>query len=181
MRACSAEVAAQSLRDLPRLCKTVQQATCAEGVTVLQNNEASAGQEVFHAHFHVIPRMKGDKLVGLPKSAPEMISTEAATEMLAKFAAADPGNRRKKEGAKKPRIRVFRRGVRGSKLESWKKLDEICENYLAGRCRNTSEQCRRIHQGDIEQRIEKIDEVCNNFLEGRCRFGDLCRRQHPAQ
>ena len=27
---------------------------------------------------------------------------------------------------------------------------------------------------------EKLDEVCNNFLEGKCRYGDNCRRQHPA-
>ena len=28
---------------------------------------------------------------------------------------------------------------------------------------------------------EKLDEVCNNFLAGRCRYGENCRRQHPAQ
>jgi|EP01049_Picozoa_sp_SAG25_P007380 hypothetical protein len=61
-----------------------------------------------------------------------------------------------------------------------RKTDEICQNYLAGRCRY-GDQCRRIHQGDIEQKVEKIDEVCNNFLEGRCRFGDMCRRQHPGE
>jgi len=27
---------------------------------------------------------------------------------------------------------------------------------------------------------EKLDEVCNNFVAGRCRYGDNCRRQHPA-
>jgi len=60
------------------------------------------------------------------------------------------------------------------------KLDEICNNYLEGRCRY-GDDCRRIHQGDVEQKVEKIDEVCKNFLEGRCRFGDMCRRQHVQQ
>ena len=31
-----------------------------DGVNILMNNEASAGQEVFHAHLHVIPRLSGD-------------------------------------------------------------------------------------------------------------------------
>jgi len=34
----------------------------AEGFNVCINNEAVAGQEVFHAHFHVVPRKKGDGL-----------------------------------------------------------------------------------------------------------------------
>lgn len=58
-----------------------------------------------------------------------------------------------------------------------KKIDEVCNNYLAGKCRS-GEQCRRQHIGEIQQTVEKIDEVCNNFLAGRCRFGELCRRQH---
>ncbi|WP_367391870.1 HIT family protein [Lewinella sp. LCG006] len=31
-----------------------------EGTNILQNNGAAAGQDVFHAHFHVIPRLSGD-------------------------------------------------------------------------------------------------------------------------
>jgi histidine triad (HIT) family protein len=34
----------------------------ADGVNVLNNNEPSAGQVVFHTHIHIIPRKKGDGL-----------------------------------------------------------------------------------------------------------------------
>jgi hypothetical protein len=55
---------------------------------------------------------------------------------------------------------------------------EVCKNYLSGKCR-LGENCRRIHEGDIEQAaVVKLDEVCNNFKEGKCRFGDNCRRKH---
>ncbi|HEV7318279.1 MAG TPA: HIT family protein [Ensifer sp.] len=51
---------------LPSLIATVQklavaakEAFEADGVTVMQFNEAPAGQSVFHLHFHVIPRRDG--------------------------------------------------------------------------------------------------------------------------
>lgn len=51
---------------LPALIATVQklaiaakEAFEADGVTVMQFNEAPAGQSVFHLHFHVIPRRAG--------------------------------------------------------------------------------------------------------------------------
>ncbi|HEV7306753.1 HIT family protein [Ensifer sp.] len=51
---------------LPALIATVQKlavaardAFDADGVTIMQFNEAPAGQSVFHLHFHVIPRRDG--------------------------------------------------------------------------------------------------------------------------
>ena len=34
----------------------------AEGFNVVMNNGAAAGQVVFHAHFHIIPRKKNDRI-----------------------------------------------------------------------------------------------------------------------
>ncbi|MBP1856681.1 HIT family protein [Rhizobium herbae] len=39
-----------------------QDAFDADGVTIMQFNEAPAGQSVFHLHFHVIPRREGAPL-----------------------------------------------------------------------------------------------------------------------
>ncbi|MDK1492221.1 HIT family protein [Sinorhizobium sp. 7-81] len=51
---------------LPSLIGTVQkiaiaakEAFDADGVTIMQFNEAPAGQSVYHLHFHVIPRREG--------------------------------------------------------------------------------------------------------------------------
>lgn len=79
-------MAANSLRDLPRLARAVQKATGADGINVIQNNEAEAGQVVFHAHFHIIPRNKDDKLLTLP-SGGAMLDPAAAKEMATKIQA----------------------------------------------------------------------------------------------
>ncbi len=47
---------------VPRLAAGVMKATGAEGLNVLQNNGAVAGQAVAHLHVHLIPRRAGDGL-----------------------------------------------------------------------------------------------------------------------
>ena len=47
--------------------------------------EAEAGQMVFHAHFHVIPRNKDDKLLALPQSSKTMLEPSEAQKMVAKI------------------------------------------------------------------------------------------------
>ena len=44
---------------LQRVANAVKTATGADGVRIAQFNEASAGQTVFHLHFHVIPAYDG--------------------------------------------------------------------------------------------------------------------------
>ncbi|MGC4942831.1 HIT family protein [Kribbella sp. DT2] len=43
----------------------------AEGISLLQANGAAAGQEVFHLHFHLIPRWTGDRPLNDWTQAPE--------------------------------------------------------------------------------------------------------------
>ncbi|GMF22739.1 unnamed protein product [Phytophthora fragariaefolia] len=78
------EVAAGVFRELPRLAKAVQQATGCDGVNIVQNNGAAAGQAVFHAHIHVIPRYADDGLIKLPAGS-TMISKEDGAAMQAKI------------------------------------------------------------------------------------------------
>jgi len=54
--------AAQLAAVLPRLARALLHVTEAEGLNILQNNGASAGQVVEHVHFHLIPRRSGDGL-----------------------------------------------------------------------------------------------------------------------
>jgi histidine triad (HIT) family protein len=45
---------------LPALCRAVLKASGAEAFHLVVNNGATAGQTVFHGHWHIIPRFPGD-------------------------------------------------------------------------------------------------------------------------
>jgi len=47
------------VRAAQRVARAAMRAFQADGVTILQFNEAPAGQSIFHLHFHVIPRFNG--------------------------------------------------------------------------------------------------------------------------
>ena len=58
----SADEVAALFRPVAALAAAVKAAVKADGLNVLQNNGASAGQVVPHLHIHLIPRWPGDGL-----------------------------------------------------------------------------------------------------------------------
>lgn len=52
-------VLAKVLPIVQRLARASLKAFSADGITVMQFNEAAGGQTVFHLHYHVIPRVDG--------------------------------------------------------------------------------------------------------------------------
>lgn len=53
---------ASVMRTVQKLSHAVMRAFGAEGVTIQQFNEDAGGQEVYHLHFHVLPRHSGISL-----------------------------------------------------------------------------------------------------------------------
>ena len=48
-----------------RVAVAIRAALNPDGINILQNNGAAAGQSVFHYHVHLIPRWNGDGALGL--------------------------------------------------------------------------------------------------------------------
>jgi diadenosine tetraphosphate (Ap4A) HIT family hydrolase len=54
------DLAGPLMTTLARVAAAVKAVSSADGVSVRQNNEQHGGQDVFHLHFHVIPRFAVD-------------------------------------------------------------------------------------------------------------------------
>lgn len=54
------ELGTDLLGALGKISQAIMEVTKADGLNVIQNNHAAAGQVVPHAHFHLIPRHLGD-------------------------------------------------------------------------------------------------------------------------
>src|SRR5690625_2255371 len=52
----STEIAAELFKQVPVIANAIQKAYQPAGLNLLNNNEAFAGQSVFHTHIHLIPR-----------------------------------------------------------------------------------------------------------------------------
>ncbi len=79
------ETLAAVMRAVRKIAPAVRDAVGAEGLNITMNNEAAAGQVVFHYHVHVIPRFGNDTFRLWPgKPYP---STTAAKEIAVKIRA----------------------------------------------------------------------------------------------
>ena len=58
---------AATARTVQRVAKMLQRGVKPEGINILQNNGAAAGQVVFHYHVHLIPRWPGDRALSMWK------------------------------------------------------------------------------------------------------------------
>eukprot|EP00730_Choanoeca_flexa_P014472 TRINITY_DN6342_c0_g1_i2.p1 TRINITY_DN6342_c0_g1~~TRINITY_DN6342_c0_g1_i2.p1 ORF type:complete len:143 (+),score=33.62 TRINITY_DN6342_c0_g1_i2:29-457(+) len=76
-----AEAAADFFASLPKLVNAVKAATGCDGVNILSNAGAAAGQVVMHVHVHVVPRNEEDKLIKFPPSG-DMIAKDVADELV---------------------------------------------------------------------------------------------------
>lgn len=80
--ASDAQLAA-CLRTVRRMGHAVMKGLGAEGVTVQQFNEAVGGQEVFHLHYHVLPRHEGERLRPPGKMEDQAVIKEIAAKIRA--------------------------------------------------------------------------------------------------
>ena len=65
-----------------RVAQALQGALAAQGFNIGMNNFAAAGQEVFHAHLHVIPRYHTDGLHLFPQASYKPGDMEKTGEQL---------------------------------------------------------------------------------------------------
>jgi histidine triad (HIT) family protein len=77
-------------RAVQKVARAAMRAFQADGVTVIQYNEAPAGQSVFHLHFHVIPRFDGVALKPHSGKMEDESVLAANAEKLRKAIATDP-------------------------------------------------------------------------------------------
>ena len=83
-----AESLAEAIKMVQTIAKAGEQAFEADGVIVRQFNNPTAGQSVFHLHFHVIPVKEGVTLKG---HAVEFADTELIKSHADKYRAALDG------------------------------------------------------------------------------------------
>ncbi|MBM7636483.1 HIT family protein [Streptococcus saliviloxodontae] len=82
----SQEVAETTFSRLPKIARGLQKATGAKGMNIINNSEEIAGQTVFHAHIHLVPRYSDDDSfsVNYTVHEPDFVALGQLAEQIAK-------------------------------------------------------------------------------------------------
>ncbi len=75
------EILAHMMKIGKKVADVLTNTVGATGVNLIMNNGEHAGQEVFHAHLHVIPRFKGDQVFAPAKHTSYSNGESAALAM----------------------------------------------------------------------------------------------------
>jgi histidine triad (HIT) family protein len=73
------------------VARAIREAFEPDGINIWQSNETAAGQEVFHLHFHVLPRQSGDGLLKFYPSSPTSPDRSVLDERAARIRQAIAG------------------------------------------------------------------------------------------
>ena len=72
------------MNELVKTAKAVKQGLQCEGVYITQANEAAAGQDVFHIHFHIYPRWQ-DQIMNQTERVEEAERTTTLEKIKAQY------------------------------------------------------------------------------------------------
>ena len=72
------------MAELIKTAKAVKQGLQCEGVYITQANEAAAGQDVFHIHFHIYPRWQ-DQIMNQTERVEEAERTTTLEKIKAQY------------------------------------------------------------------------------------------------
>lgn len=77
------EVVAEVIRRVQKIAAHLEEALPCDGLNIMQNNGACAGQTVMHLHFHVVPRWNDGKPIEFVNRPGDMKELEELAKHLA--------------------------------------------------------------------------------------------------